>query len=290
MPTWLRNAKIDKVSLVPRGANRRQFTIFKQQTPSTPEKDMSDQTKELIASLASMDEATKAELQKALAMEPVDVFAKLEKATDEQKEALAKALGIEKLDDDTLGARVMKALGLTKANAEPDPAVPEAVRKIAAEMKETVAKAEADAKESQAKLDTALATIEKRDQEARNQQMVTKAATFSHMGSPDDLSKLLTDVDQKLGAEGLKAVEAVLAKGEEAFAQAKVFEEIGVTLRGDMTDSPIAKIDAIAEEIRKSDPKMTIEVARAEAWRRNPELFKNYQSGLSKRIRAAGEE
>ena len=27
--TWLKNAKIDEVSLVPKGANRRRFTVFK---------------------------------------------------------------------------------------------------------------------------------------------------------------------------------------------------------------------------------------------------------------------
>lgn len=371
MPTWrLKNLHLDEVSLVPKGANRRRFTVFKAlhdhrkteggmefppaafahvpdpTQPSTwklrlwetPDKkvtaaqvgravaalgpggfrgnrvqipaadlpgvkakvrsawkqvhpgekevpnaikslenDPMPDLKELIASVADMDDKAKTELRKALELAPDDVFKKLTDATDEQKDALRKALGMEPETDDSLKARVMKLFGLTPTSPEPDPDVPEAVRKAVDEVKASVKKAEGRADEAEKKLDTALETIAKRDREARVQQMVAKAARYGKMGSPDDISKLLTDVDVKLGAEGLKAVEALLAKGEEAFSQAKVFEEIGHGSRTPGDGSAIAKIEEKALELRKADPKLTIEEARSLAWRDNPEIYKSYQ-------------
>lgn len=49
-------------------------------------------------------------------------------------------------------------------------------------------------------------------------------------------------------------------------------------------DSAIAKIAAKAKLIRKADPKLTPEQARAEAWRRNPDLYKQQRR---ERARAA---
>lgn len=244
--------------------------------------------KELLASLDEMDDEAKAKVQKA--MKPEDVFDRLTKATDEQKVALAKALGIEKIDDDSLVEKVLKKLGLKPAEQEPDPDVPEAVRKAVDEVKASVQKAEDRADKAEKKLDDALKKIAKGDREARVQQMVSKAAKYGKMGTADDLSKLLTDVDEKLGAEGLKTVEAILAKGEEAFKQAQTFEEIGVVPRGEMHDNALAEIDAKAAEICKSDPKMTIEAARARAWDDNPELYKRYQTERRRALRAAEED
>ena len=383
MPTWLRNAKIDEVSLVPKGANRRRFTVFKAQhghtktedgvefpaaafafvpdptspstwklrlweTPATKvtarqvgmavaalgpggfrgnrvqipaadlggvkakvrrawkqvhpdagadevpsaikslEEDPMPDLKELIASVADMDDEAKAELRKALELEPDDVFDKLTAATDEQKEALRKALGMEIEDDDSLKARVMKLFGLTPASPVPDPDVPEAVRKAVDEVKASVRKADERTDAAEKKLDDALETIAKRDREARVQQMVGKAAQYGKMGTADDLSKLLSDVDEKLGADALKTVEKLLAKGEEAFKQAQSFEEIGVVARGEQHDNVLAEIDTIAEKIQKSDE--TIEAARARAWDENPKLFQQYQSERRRALRVAGEE
>jgi hypothetical protein len=246
--------------------------------------------KELIESLADMDDEAKAKVRKALEMEPEDVFDKLTKATDEQKVALAKALGIEKVDDDSLVEKVLKKLGLKAADQDPDPDVPEAVRKAVDEVKASVQKAEDRADKAEERMKKAEDLIAKRDREARVQTMVSKAAQYGKMGSADDLSKLLTDVDEKLGAEGLKVVEAMLAKGEEAFAQAQTFAEIGVVPRGEMHDNAISEVDAKAEEIQKADPKMTIEAARAKIWHDNPKLYKRYQTERRQALKNADEE
>lgn len=246
--------------------------------------------KDLIASVTGMDDEAKADLRKALKLQPDDVFKKLTDATDEQKVALQKALGMEPEDDDSLKARVMKLFGLTPTAPEIDPDVPEAVRKAVDEVKASVAKADERTVAVQKKLDDALVTIAKRDRDARVQVMIAKAAKFGNMGAADDISKLLTDVDEKLGSEVLKTVEALLAKGEEAFNQARVFEEVGVTARGEMKDNAIAKVDELAAEITKSDPKKTIEAARAEVWKSHPDLFKQYQSERRKAASAAEED
>ncbi len=246
--------------------------------------------KELIASVADMDDEAKAELRKALELQPEDVYDKLTAATDEQKVALRKALGMEIEDDDSLKAHIMKLFGLTPTSPVPDPDVPEAIRKVIDEVKGEVAKAEGRADKAEERLQKAEELIAKRDREARVQQMVTKAAKYGKMGTADDLSKLLTDVDEKLGAEGLKTVEAILAKGEEAFSQAQVFAEIGVVPRGEMHDNVIAKVDARAEEIQKADPNITIEAARAKVWKDNPELFKEYQTERRRALRVAEED
>lgn len=385
MATWLRNAKIDEVSLVPKGANRRRFTVFKAEhghfktedgvefpaaafafvpdptKPSTwklrlwetPEKkvtapqvgravaalgpggfrgnkvqipaadlpgvkakvrsawkqvhpdagaddvpsaikstegNMPDpkDLKELIASLSELDDEAKAEVRKVLEMKPEDLFDKLTKATDEQKQALAKALGIEKIDDDNLVERLLKKMGWKPADAEPDPDVSEAVHKAIDAIKADVKKAEDRANEADERLKKAETLIVKRDREARVQLMVSKAAKYGKMGSADDISKLLTDTHEKLGDEGLKTVEAMLAKGEEAFSQAQTFAEIGVVPRGEMHDNAIAEIDAIAEKIKKSDE--TIEAARARAWNENPKLYKRYRSEQRQALRTAEED
>ena len=373
MTTWLRNMKLDEVSLVPKGANRRRFTVFKAQhghtktedgvefpaaafafvpdptKPSTwklrlwetpdkkvtatqvgraiaalgpggfrgnrvqiPAADLSGvkakvrrawkqvhpdadevpgviksleehmpDLKELIASVAEMDDDAKAELRKALELEPDNVFDKLTAATDEQKEALRKALGMEIEDDDSLKARVMKLFGLTPTSPVTDPDVPEAVRKVIDEVKGAVTKAEERA-------DKAEELISKRDREARVQLMVTKAAQYKNMGAADDISKLLTDAQEKLGDEGLKAIETILAKGQEAFSQAQTFAEIGVVPRGEQHDNALAEIDVIAEKIKKSDE--TIEAARARAWDENPKLYKKYQSERRQALRTVEED
>lgn len=384
MTTWLRNMKLDEVSLVPKGANRRRFTVFKAQhlerktengmefpaaafafvpdstKPSTwklrlwetPEKKVTTaqvgravaafgpggfrgnrvqipaadlpgvkakvrrawksvnpagadvpnaiksleddlmpdpkDLKELIKSVADMDDEAKAELRKALELQPENVFDKLTAATDEQKDALRKALGMEPESDDSLKARVMKLFGLTPTSPEPNPDVPEAVRKVIDEVKGEVAKADARADKAEERLHKAEELITKRDREARVQLMVSKAAKYGKMGTADDISKLLTDAQEKLGDEGLKAVEAILAKGEEAFSQAQVFAEIGVVPRGEQHDNAVAEIDAIAEKIQKSDE--TIEAARARAWDENPKLFKQYQSERRRQLHAAEED
>lgn len=384
MASWLRNAKIDEVSLVPKGANRRRFTVFKAEhghfktedgvefpaaafafvpdptKPSTwklrlweslekkvtapqvgravaalgpggfrgnrvqipaadlpgvkakvrrawkqvhpdagpddvpsaiksTEEPMPD-LKKFIASLAELDDDAKAEVRKALEMEPEDVFEKLTKATDDQKEALAKALGIEKIDDDNLVERLLKKMGWKQTDADPDPDVPEAVHKAIDAIKADVQKAEDRADKAEERLKKAEETVAKRDRDARVQQMVVKAAKYSKMGTADDLSKLLTDTQEKLGDEGLKIVEAMLAKGEEAFEQAQVFNEIGVVPRGEMHDNAISEVDAKAEEIQKADPKMTIEAARAKIWHDNPKLYKRYQTERRQALKNADEE
>ena len=382
MTTWLRNMKLDEVSLVPKGANRRRFTVFKAQhghtktedgvefpaaafafvpdptKPSTwklrlwetpdkkvtatqvgraiaalgpggfrgnrvqiPAADLSGvkakvrrawkqvhtdadevpgviksleehmpDLKELIASVAEMDDEAKAELRKALELQPEDVFEKLTAATDEQKVALRKALGMEIEDDDSLKARVMKLFGLTPTSPVTDPDVPEAVRKVIDEVKGAVTKADERADQAEERLKKAEELISKRDREARVQLMVSKAAKYAKMGAADDISKLLTDTQEKLGDEGLKAVEQILAKGQEAFSQAQTFAEIGVVPRGEQHDNAIAKVDAKAEEIQKADPKMTIEAARAKAWKDDPELYKEYQSERRRQLQAARED
>ena len=244
--------------------------------------------KELIASVAEMDDEAKAELRKALELEPDNVFDKLTAATDEQKEALRKALGMEIEDDDSLKARVMKLFGLTPTSPVTDPDVPEAVRKVIDEVKGAVTKADERADQAEERLKKAEELITKRDREARVQLMVSKAAKYSKMGTADDLSKLLTDAQEKLGDEGLKSVEAILAKGEEAFSQAQTFAEIGVVSRGEQHDNAVAEIDVIAEKIKKSDE--TIEAARARAWDENPKLYKKYQSERRQALRTAEED
>ena len=52
-------------------------------------------------------------------------------------------------------------------------------------------------------------------------------------------------------------------------------------------DTAIGKIEAKAIEIQKSDPKLTIEQARAEAWRRNPDLYSQQKRERARTIREA---
>ena len=198
--------------------------------------------------------------------------------------------GMEIEDDDSLKARVMKLFGLTPTSPVTDPDVPEAVRKVIDEVKGAVTKADERADAAEERLKKAEDLIIKRDREARVQLMVSKAAKYAKMGTADDLSKLLTDAQEKLGDEGLKSVETILAKGQEAFDQAQLFKEIGVVPRGEQHDNAIAKVDAKAEEIQKADPKMTIEAARAKAWKDDPELYKEYQSERRRQLQAARED
>lgn len=245
--------------------------------------------KELIKSIAGMSDEDKAEIRKALELKEGDVFERLTQATDEQKAELMKALGIEPESDESLKARVLKMLGLKPAE-EPASDLPDAVRKAVDDVRAELKKEQDARAAAEDRLKKAEDLIAKHEREARVAAMVTKAARFGHLGTADDLSKLLSEVEEKAGGEVLTKLETVLAKGEELASMSKAFEEIGVRGSESEAGNVIEKIDAAAEEIRKADPKLTVDEARAQAWRDNPELFQEYQQQRRRAIARRGEE
>jgi len=69
----------------------------------------------------------------------------------------------------------------------------------------------------------------------------------------------------------------ILKAAHEQVKKSGLFDVIGTSMAA--PDSPLGRIEAIAKEkVEKSEGKLTIQKARAEAWKENPELATEYQA------------
>lgn len=111
-------------------------------------------------------------------------------------------------------------------------------------------------------------------QERLKGQYIAKAAAFKGLPvKPDDDWSLFQAIDEKLEKSQADRVLTLLRAGDEAVAQAQIFQEVG---RGGepVTGSAEEKINKLAEEfVLKSATPMTIEQARVAVMELHPELY-----------------
>lgn len=117
--------------------------------------------------------------------------------------------------------------------------------------------------------------IAKSEREHRlNQEWIAKARSYANLPvSADEFGPVLKKLDEALDEDEMGLVTKVLSTANETVADLRVFDEIGK--RGENVEV-ISKLDAKAEEIRKSDDGLSMEQARERALEADPKLYDEY--------------
>lgn len=252
MATKLTEIDVDEISLVGKGANQRTFTLLKS---ATKEADQHEHTEDVV----DINELTKA----------------VGELDDAGKDELKKALGIEQPKEETpeeFKARVLKAI--TEAKGDEDELLKGADDKtveVVKVLRDEIRKAREDAE--QAKKDAAEQKEElKKAREAeKDREFLAKAQGLDKLpgNKPEEFGTILKRAYSALTDDERKKLDEVLKAANE-LADNALFRETGT----DYTEgSAEAEVQAKAEELMKSDSKLTIEQAKTEIAKRFPELF-----------------
>jgi len=238
MTNLLTNIHVKKVDLVGVPAIGKTITLFK-----SKEGDMiKDKDKDT-------DVVTLAELVKDL--------------SDEERTEFQKALGIEPPKEDAIVDKVLKALGIKKEDAPPLIKDDE-VRKSITVLTERAEKSEAETTKLTKQL-------EERDARERRDEALKLAKSLSDLGlTPDDHADTLQKW-QEADPEGFKAAIGKLEAAGVQLKESVLYGELGSNAPG--AGSAEAELEALALEVQKAKPDITIEAARAEVTKSNKALY-----------------
>lgn len=107
------------------------------------------------------------------------------------------------------------------------------------------------------------------------QEYISKARAFTSLPvSPDDFGPVLKRMHESLSTSDYDVVVKALSAANETLASSGIFSEIGK--RGTGLHEAVSKVDAVAYDIRKSSPNLTMEQARERAMETNPSLYDEY--------------
>ncbi len=290
----LRDLEAVEVSLVPKGANRKRFLIFKEDDPP-------------------MQEILKAILETELDDEKkVDEVLKAAKLSDKAQNAVKGALRLLNAYKDELPKDIMKTLAGLAGYGYPEPTekqkgkdkdddedkkkkygypapvkkedgswdfsgIPEEVRP----MVEALWKEHLEEVKKREELERVLK--EERDKQARKE-FIQKAATeFGNLPvKPEEFGLVLKGLAEKAPEEYAK-LEGVLKAANEAIEKGALFAEVGRSgaLPG---ASAMSKIEAVANSLVQKDASMTKEQAIAKALELHPELYTEYLQETQRRV------
>ena len=106
-------------------------------------------------------------------------------------------------------------------------------------------------------------------------EFVKKAETLTNLPNmkPDEFGPVLRNLSK---VEGYDKLETVLVAANKALGESELFKAKGED--GGIENGALAKLQAKADELRKSDPKLTKEQAFAKAVEDNPDLYAEYKS------------
>jgi len=119
-------------------------------------------------------------------------------------------------------------------------------------------------------LEKRLAEMERVAKRAEVQTRVEKSMGAIPGASASDLVEVLMAVADGAGIEVASKVEAMLTASSAAIAESVVLDEVGKAAGAEV--DAMSRARAIADEMRKENPKMSKEVALAKAFEQNPEL------------------
>ena len=239
----LRNLKLKRVSLVPRGANQgAHIELFKQQKDSG-ESSAND------SAVASNPDKHAPEVKMADEKTAEELQADLEKLAKERDDAKVES---DKIKAD-LAAEVEKLKGELEAKGKPD---------------------------VQKQLDETKAELEKIQKAQRAAEFVAKAKDFSDLGSTKEIGSLLEAADTHFDEDQQKTLDTFLKSANEQVSKGLLFKRLSKELDGeaDTWEEQLAK--AAKERVAKSDGKLTIEQAKVKVMAENPELRKEYQESV----------
>ena len=136
------------------------------------------------------------------------------------------------------------------------------------EKSEQTSKELADAKEQLAKA----------AEDSRTRDAIEKAANYSHVAAPDDLAPILKEAGEKLDAETIEKLEAVLRNAEERISKGDLFTEMGSRSTGESKkdDAYSEAIRKASEMVEKSDERLSTDQALSRVWMENPDLYAQY--------------
>lgn len=213
---------------------------------------------ELVAFAVTATETASAAKEKTMDLEQLSKalgeaeakLAALEKRADEADAALAEANEIIKEKDVELSS-VRKSAG--EGEDEVLKSLPEAIRKRLEDAEAEIAKVRAENEEREA---------------------VAKAKSLG-VGEPDKVGPLLLRVEKGMTtADDAKVLTALLKGVGEIAVKSALFKALGSAASEE--GSPEEQLQAKADEIAKSNPKLTKEQAYAEAMKQNPQLYNQY--------------
>lgn len=280
----LEDLTVDWVSFVPRAAVRdpqdtsepRRFLLYKREGVTTPDErsSMSDDT-DLRAALEKAERETKeAEDARDVA---VEAQTKAETDAKEAQDALAKAVsgdgGSESEDNDGDDLK-SKAAKMKKADLSPEVrAIVEKAEQDAADAKSEIKKAQDSAAEAH--------ELAKAERDTRvTREFIVKADSFRALPvEAEKFGPVLKSISEKLTKEEAEELDRVLKAADEQIVKGEVFGEYGSS--SGAAGAPSDAYDALtrkAEELRKSDSKLSPEEALAKAMEDNPELERQYAS------------
>jgi dTMP kinase len=251
MPSRLRDLRVDFNSFVDSPANKQAEIVFfkRDDSQDANKNDTADHGQEdltmdeaMKALLASLPEKSRGAVEKALRAADESVAA--EKAALEKRAVELEAKVAELAKKDEKPADVLKGL-------------PEEVRKRLEDAEKRAADAEKIAKEERA---------------ARELSEITKRveAEMPHVsGTPAEKAALLQRMKGALSAEDFAKIGEILRAASKSIEAGALFAEIGGSAPA---GSATAKLEAIAEDMRKSDPKLSKAVAMSKAAKQHPEL------------------
>ena len=133
------------------------------------------------------------------------------------------------------------------------------------------------AKSASPELNAALQRLETLEKSIEMKEFSDIAKKYAPLGeNEDELAQTLYDM-KKSNEDNYNAYIAVLDKSLGLVEKSGLFTEIGKSASG-AAGGPVAKIEAEATEIMKSDKSVTRDEAMARAWENNPELLAEYES------------
>lgn len=115
--------------------------------------------------------------------------------------------------------------------------------------------------------------IQKMEVEKRNEDAVRKVSAWKHLPiKATEFGPILRKIEDglKLSADEQKELDRVLGAANEVARVGQLFEEIG---SGADEGTAAAKVNKLAEDIRKADPKVTAAAARAQVYKNHPTLM-----------------
>lgn len=310
MPTRLSNLKAVEVSIVPRGANKQNFLVVKEDVG------MPDIFK--VLKDAGFDGTLSDKVLKNL--EPM-----MKELSDKGKNAVQAALKILAAVQDEVPAETMKALmalaGVGNEPAPPPPAVPAVTDKADpgagdvhtdkpdemlpvkkedgswdfSKIPENVRSVIQTIWKEKDESATKLAKVQKELDDARDARVTKefqeKAGTFKALGvKTEDLASVMKEVSEK-APNAFKALEPMLKSFEEKIAKGGLFTETGssgagaAVAKAGQTEAE-AKIDAIAKGIVEKSAdgkKLSHTQAVAKAWQDNPALYNAHEAEIASR-------
>ena len=127
-------------------------------------------------------------------------------------------------------------------------------------------------------LEAAMEKLEKLEKSLAMKEFTDIAKKYAPLGeNEDELAQTLYDM-KKSNEANYEAYINVLDKSLNLVEKSGIFAEIGKSGAAyGASGGTIGKVEAIANEIRKSNPEMSYEASIAKAWENNPELIAEYE-------------